>query len=384
MRSPSKPRVIVYRDHLLPSSETFIRAQGEGLRQFEPYYVGMRPVNGLQLPEDRTYLLNRGGAWGYFREYSLKLGTVPPALDRAVHSISPSLIHAHFGRDAAHILPLARNAGIPFLVTFHGWDATANLETLSESHSGRRYLRRRRELGDTAVRIIAASRFIATCLEESGFPKDKIVVHYIGVNAEEFAPNPAIARENAVLFVGRLVEKKGCEYVIRAMEQVQSATPDIKLVVIGDGPLRNELEAMAAGKLHTFSFLGTQDSSTVRAWMQRAKLLCVPSIVARSGDAEGFGIVFIEAQAMGTPVVSFATGGVPEAVEHGSTGFLAKERDWQQLAVHIVDLLKSDSLWAEMSRAGIERVRRSFRLDRQCALLEDLYSKSIDLCRNSN
>lgn len=88
MHITPKPRVILYRDHLLPSSETFIRAQGEGLRLFEPYYVGMRPVNGLQLPEDRTYLLNRGGAWGYFREYSLKLGTVPHALDRAVHTIS--------------------------------------------------------------------------------------------------------------------------------------------------------------------------------------------------------------------------------------------------------------------------------------------------------
>ena len=109
-----------------------------------------------------------------------------------------------------------------------------------------------------------------------------------------------------------------------------------------------------------------------------------PSIVARSGDAEGFGIVFIEAQAMGTPVVSFATGGVPEAVEHGNTGFLAKERDWRQLAVHIVDLFKNDSLRVEMSRAGIERVRRSFSLDRQCALLEDLYSRSIGLFRNSN
>ena len=114
---------------------------------------------------------------------------------------------------------------------------------------------------------------------ESGFPKDKIVVHYIGVNTEEFAPNPEITRENVVLFVGRLVEKKGCEYVIRAMEQAQSAVPDIKLVVIGDGPLRNELQTLAAKKLHNFSFLGTQDSATVRSSIQRAKLLYVPGIV---------------------------------------------------------------------------------------------------------
>ena len=83
-----------------------------------------------------------------------------------------------------------------------------NLETLSESHSGRRYLRRRHELADTAIRIIAASRFLAGCLVESGFPKDKIVVHYIGVNTEEFAPNPEITRENVVLFVGASSKRK--------------------------------------------------------------------------------------------------------------------------------------------------------------------------------
>jgi glycosyltransferase involved in cell wall biosynthesis len=377
MYSENKQRVIFYRDHLLPPSETFIRAQGEGLQQFEPYYIGMRPVAGLPLPQDRTYLLNPGGPGGYFREYSLKLGVVPPALDRLVRAISPSLIHAHFGRDAAHILPLVRGSRLPFVVTFHGWDATVTSETLNESASGRRYLRRRKKLADSAVHIIAASRFLASCLKERGFPQEKIVVHYVGVDTGKFLPNPSIPREDVVLFVGRLVEKKGCEYVIRAMEEVQAVFPDIELVVIGDGPLRKELYDLASSKLQRFSFLGTQDTLTVRSWMQRAKVFCVPSIVARSGDAEGFGIVFIEAQALGTPVVSFATGGIPEAVAHGSTGFLAKEHDWRQLATDIVELFRNESLWTRMSHTGIERVRKSFDLHHQCGLLEELYANSL-------
>lgn len=377
MQETQKQKVIFYRDHLLPASETFIRAQGEGLQHFEPYYVGMRPVNGLLLPADRTYLLNTGSAWGYFQEYSLKVGAVPPALRRAVRNIAPSLVHAHFGRDAAHILPLIRSFRLPFLVTFHGWDATVTPDTLKESPSGRRYLRRRHELADTAVHIIAASHFLASCLKHRGFPEDKICVHYVGVNTSEFVPNPEVPREDTVLFVGRLVEKKGCEYIIRAMEEIQTVNPDIQLVVIGDGPLRDELQNMARQKLRKFSFLGVQTTSTVRAWMQRAKVFCVPSIVARSGDAEGFGIVFIEAQALGTPVVSFATGGIPEAVAHGTTGFLAPEHNWRQLAIHILDLFRNDLLWTEVSHAGIRRVRQSFDLDRQCALLEDLYSKTI-------
>lgn len=378
MHTSQKQRVIFYRDHLLPASETFIRAQGEGLRRFEPFYVGMRPVNGLLLPTDRSYLLNTGSPWGFLREYSLKLGAVPPALGRFVRTVSPSLVHAHFGRDAAHILPLVRGTHLPFVVTFHGWDATATEETLNTTASGRRYLRRRHELADTAVRIIAASRFLASRLKEMGFPEEKIVVHYIGVDTSEFMPNPAIARENVVLFVGRLVEKKGCEYVIRAVQEVQTVVPDIELVVIGDGPLRKEMQAMAEAKLRRYSFLGMQGTSIVRSCMERAKVLCVPSIIARSGDAEGFGIVFIEAQAVGTPVVSFGTGGIPEAVAHGKTGFLAPEHDWQQLAKHILNLFQHESLWKEMSAAGIKRVRTSFDLHRQCALLEELYCSSIN------
>jgi glycosyltransferase involved in cell wall biosynthesis len=379
MLAEQKPKVIIYRDHLLPSSETFIRAQGEGLLHFQPFYVGMRSENGngLSLPVDRTYVLNSGDSLGYCREYLLKLGALPSALDKKVRSVSPELIHAHFGRDASHILPLVRASHLPFFVTFHGWDATADSQTIGETPSGRRYLRRRAEIGKTATRIIAVSKFIANCLEERGFPKDKTLVHYIGVNTDEFAPDPTVEREDVVLFVARLVEKKGCEFLLRAMKEVQNAIPGAELVVIGDGPLREELTEMAHKSLNKFTFLGTQSVPSVKAWLNRARVFCVPSIVARSGDAEGFGMVFAEAQAMGTPVVSFASGGVPEAVAHGETGFLAPERDWQQLAKFIIELFQNNSLWNQISVNGRERVQRSFNLQRQCNLLEGFYTSAI-------
>src|SRR5215831_6767269 len=143
MLSEQKPKVIVYRDHLLPLSETFIRAQGEGLRHFQSFYLGLRSENGLDLPPDRTYVLNPRNAFGYCREYMLKFGALPLALEKIIRSVSPALVHAHFGRDASHILPLVQAKQLPFFVTFHGWDATANIEALRESPSGRRYLRRR-------------------------------------------------------------------------------------------------------------------------------------------------------------------------------------------------------------------------------------------------
>src|SRR5207245_957249 len=91
-----------------------------------------------------------------------------------------------------------------------------------------------------------------------------------------------------VLFTGRLDEKKGCEYLIRAMAKVQSESPHMELMVIGDGPLRPELEQLAAHCLRKYRFLGFQPREVVKHWMNRARMFGAPSIRARSGDAEGY------------------------------------------------------------------------------------------------
>jgi len=259
------------------------------------------------------------------------------------------------------------------LTTFHGFDATVKDEYARRSHYAHRiYPRRREELKREVRLFIAVSKFIERKLLEQGFPRDKIVVHYIGVDTEIFKPDPAVPRESVVLFVGRLVENKGCEYLIRAMRRVQAAMPQVELVVIGDGPLRPALERLAGETLGRYRFLGSQSPEGVRSWMNRARVFSVPSVTAKSGVSEGFGLVFAEAQAMGLPVASFATGGIPEAVVHGVTGFLAEERDWEMLAEHISSLLKEDNIWRRFSVAGQSRVRALFDLQKQTSALEEI------------
>src|SRR5207245_202670 len=131
--------------------------------------------------------------------------------------------------------------------------------------------------------------------------------------------------------------------------------PEIELVIIGDGPQRQQLEILAQEKLTRFRFLGLQPASVVRQWMNRAKVFSVPSVTVASGAEEGFGMVFAEAQAMECPVVSFSSGGIPEAVGHEETGLLAKERDVETLSQHILLLMKNDRLWKRMSEAGRQR-----------------------------
>ncbi len=173
--------------------------------------------------------------------------------------------------------------------------------------------------------------------------------------------------------MGRLVEVKGCAYLIRAFAELVKTEKRANLVVIGDGPLRNQLEQLAANLGVKATFLGVQPSSVVREWLARSRIFCVPSITAESGEREGFGVALVEAQAMGTPVVSSWSGGIPEAVKHGETGLLSPERDYVALAAHLERFMSDQGFWSECAERGRERVTRHFNLRRQTEHLEAIY-----------
>ena len=370
-----KRTVLIFKDNILPPSETFILAQGEGLERFRAFYVGAKKVKGIAVPLERALFINNGGRLGRCREILFKMfDWVSSAQLETLRRLGPSLIHAHFGPDGVLAQPLAKALRLPLVVTFHGYDATTKEDFAKKSfYKHRKYLRKRQGLIEGAAKFIAVSEFIKHKIMEQGFPEHKILVHYIGIDIANFQPTAGEAREPVVLFVGRLVEKKGCSYLIRAMREVQASFPEVELVVIGDGPLRAELEAEAEKTLGRYRFLGTQPPDQVRQWMNRATIFSVPSITAESGDAEGFGMVFAEAQAMGLPVASFASGGIPEAVAHGETGLLAPEGDVAGLAGNLLRLLSDEKLWSAMSNQGQQRVRERFHLTRQTRLLEEIY-----------
>lgn len=368
------PKVILFSGRLLPSSETFIRAQGEGLHKFTPYYVGSRQVKGLSLPFDRTFVVNQGGTLGAAQEILFKFLGSAPKLYQQVQQLNPVLIHAHFGLNGALALPLARTFKLPLVVTFHGSDATTKDEYVRKtSISHRIYFCRREALKREARLFIAVSEFIREKLLEQGFPPDKVVVHSIGVNTEVFQVDPSVPREPVVLFVGRLAQKKGCEYLIQAMAKVQAQMPEVELAIVGDGPLRLELEDLAAKSLKRYKFLGLQPPEVVKSWMNRSLILAAPSVTAPTGDSEGLPMVVVEAQAMGLPVVGSIHAGIPQAVVHGETGFLAPERDWKSLGEYILRLLQDPMLCQSFSRNGQQRMRNLFDLHKQTQALEGMY-----------
>jgi colanic acid/amylovoran biosynthesis glycosyltransferase len=260
-----KNSVIIYRSHLLPPSETFILSQGELLQNFTPYYIGSHLIAGLPLPEDRSYVVNNGGILGLVEEVLFIKYGIAPSLLRKLKQITPCLIHAHFGTDAIRAIPLAKYLKIPLIVTFHGFDATVSDEYAKKSfHSHRVYIQKREALKREAFQFIAVSNFIQSKLLEQGYPPEKIVVHHIGVDTDYFQPDSSVSRQPLVLFVGRLVENKGCEYLIKAMAIVQREIPEASLCIIGDGPLRSSLESLSQNTLKNCSFLGSQTPSQVK------------------------------------------------------------------------------------------------------------------------
>jgi colanic acid/amylovoran biosynthesis glycosyltransferase len=382
-----KPTVAIFAEPLLAPSMTFIRAQASSLVEFGALYVGpQRASPTLELPSDRVVVLCDGPRasqfWSRFRQIPFKVFGFAPRFFERVAAHHPVLLHAHFGPVGLTALPLARWLKIPLVVTFHGYDATVADDHLARSHYRiRAYLKKRHVLQRQAALFITVSEFLRKQLIARGFPDERIMVHYTGVDTSFFQPSGPTVRDSAVLFVGRLTEKKGCAHLLRAMREVEEAAPGTELVVVGDGPLRQELEELARKTLRKYRFLGWQPPETVREWMSRARVLSVPSVRAPSGDGEGFGMVFAEAQAMGLPVASFSSGGVPEAVVHDETGLLATEGDWRGLAGNILALLRNGSLWRRMSEAGQRRVRESFALAKQTAKLEQTYASLLNPLR---
>ncbi|NYF79611.1 glycosyltransferase [Granulicella arctica] len=369
--------IVIFRIQLLPRSETFIVKQAEAMRRFEPYFVGWRRVVGLEVPKYKSWTADDGGLRGKLRELRFRyLGPTSSEIAR-LRLQSPRLVYAHFALDGYAAMELAKQLGVPLVTALHGYDVTMSDEAIGATRLGREYLKGRTRLQKEGALFVACSAYVRSRAIERGYPAERTIVRFIGVDIARFEPPPTRRHEQVVLFVGRLVEKKGCKDLIEAMVEVQRRCAEAQLIVIGDGPLRASCEAAAATKRVRCRFLGAQSSAVVKDWMMRATVFCVPSVVATSGDAEGFGIVFIEAQAMGLPVVSTRSGGIPEAVDDGNTGLLVAEGDQRGLAEAILVLLQNNELWQRFSVAGRERVVEHFNLERQTQRLEDVFDEVL-------
>jgi glycosyltransferase involved in cell wall biosynthesis len=367
---PAAPVVAVYRTLLLPRSETFIRGEALALERYAPLFAGeQRAEAGLPLPEERVVMGARSALLRRLPAYQVR------SLARACRARDVALVHAHFGTDSLRAIDLAERLGVPFAVTYHGFDASLSDEAM-RSGVHRRYLRRRAELFRKAGALIAVSGFIAEEVARQGAPEEKLRVHHVGVPLgparAEAAPEPL------VLFVGRHIEKKGLADLIAAMQRVQGAVPAARLLVVGDGPLRVELEAKAQRLAVRATFAGWLAPEEVTRRFREARVLCVPSRRAANGDAEGLPTVIPEAGAQGLPAVGTRHSGIPEAIgEDETAGLLAGEGDVEGLARALTAVLTDDARWRHLSAGARDNVARRFDPRRQAEELEAIYDEVL-------
>ncbi len=174
---------------------------------------------------------------------------------------------------------------------------------------------------------------------------NKIEVVPMGVNLAKFSPDNRIENyfsqgdKKVILFVGRLVEKKGTEYLIKAMKDIPA-----KLIIVGDGPQRDYLVELADGTGSDIEFVGPKNKDELIKMYASCDIFCLPSVLARDGDKDGTPVALIEAMASGVVPVGTNVGGVGEVIKHEINGLIVKDRDENELHSALDSLLKNDGL----------------------------------------
>jgi glycosyltransferase involved in cell wall biosynthesis len=248
-------------------------------------------------------------------------------------------------------------------VTFHGGDAT------KETHRRRRliptiYQRRLEQLQAYASGFLCVSQFVAERLGAQGFPKSKLITHYIGIDLAKMTPPHQ--RNGRLLYIGRLVDKKGVDILLVAMRRLQNAQngkmPDRKmpgLDIAGAGPLENELRAQAVD-LPSVRFLGWQTPQQLASIMRTAQAVVVPSRIAADGDCEGLPTVVLESIRAGLPVVATNHAGIPEIIRDQETGFLVPENDPDALAAALLAVMQPGDYIQQMVVNAQARLQNDF------------------------
>lgn len=285
-------------------------------------------------------------------------------LARQIRAFGPDLVHTHLVHGDLYGQAAAKIAGVP---------AVSSVHSSHGFYLKQPYRMTFRVAWSLADRVIAISHAVSSFLASARLvPKHKIrVVHY-GIDAhiwrassqEETDRRLAYRLQDGEVALGvasRLVPGKGHEFLIDSFAMALHETPYLRLLIAGDGPLRNALETHARRKLppDTFRFLGYV--TDMRAFAQACDAFVFPTQPALG---EGFGLAALEAMAAGRPVIATAVGPLPEVVQDGVTGFLIPPGDLSGLTEKIRLLASDEALRLRLGNSAHQRAVRDFSLDR--------------------
>ena len=287
------------------------------------------------------------------------LATVPIAAfhARALHAERVEHVHAHWATYPALAAWITqRLVGIPYSVTAHAQDIF-----LDQSFLGR--------LIDDAAFFVTISEYNRAFLRAYGNGGTPVHIVRYGIDTQRFAyaPHavPARGPVRAVCVAG-FRDYKGHRVLLDALVLGGEALARIELHLVGDGPLRGEVERQSArlGLRERVHFHGTLTEDEVAAQLRAADVFVLPSVVAPDGNQEGLPNVILEALAVGAPVVSTATAGAPELLRENATCLLAMPRDTASLAAALEHVLADPAAASRRAEAGRRLVERDYAVER--------------------
>lgn len=259
--------------------------------------------------------------------------------------LRPNLIHAHWLIPQGGVATLVGLfTGIPVVVTAHGGDVYGFQSWL--------FSRIKSLVVSQAASVTVVSRSLFNVLVDQGANRKKIRIIPMGVDGGRFFQTIAASMRKSdyqpeLLFVGRLSEKKGVEYLLRAMPKIIAVFPRARLRLVGGGELENELRqlAEALGVIGSVEFLGALTNIELPAFYSTSDIFIGPSIQVVGGDTEGFGLTFVEASLSGCLVIGTKVGGISDIIKDGETGFLVPERDSEAIAEKVIFAWRN---WTDM------------------------------------
>jgi len=224
-----------------------------------------------------------------------------------------------------------------------------------------------------AERVIVISNFTRDQVEAVGVPRERtamirpkvdIAQFDVPLDVEAFKAKEGLTGKRVILTVGRLVERKGMDRVIESLPEIARAFPDVVYVIVGEGNDEARLRALAAGHGVADRVLFPGNRDVVAFYHACDVFAMVSRHIVERGDVEGFGVVYLEANACRKPAVGGNSGGVPDAIVNGETGLLVDPDDVSALADVFKRLLGDPELRRRLGEAGYARVQREFTLDK--------------------
>ena len=291
----------------------------------------------------------------------------------------PDLVHVYYGHKAVGLLPMLKEWGGPWVVSFHGVDVAKDMDNPA-------HVAALGEVFQCAERVMARSHSLLVRLEELGCPPQKLRLNRTPIPLAHLSATvrqPPINGEWRLVQACRLIAKKGLFTAIEAMKEVVKHYPRAKYLIAGTGPQEEKLrEAIQAhGLADNVELLGWLSQDQLLAEYQKAQVFLHPSEMTRESDQEGIPNSMLEAMATGLPVVATLHGGIPEAVTTGHDGLLVPEKSPRELAAAILKVLGDSTLLATLSTQAAASVRANFEAATQVAAMEDVYLEALAQAR---